>query len=109
MAQLLDGALALGQAPAQLVLEGAQRGLGGAFGLEGLVELGDGLRLALDALLSLQQALAVQLGAGVLYLSAQVLGPEQHAQGEQQGTAEEDLAQRGHAAAFCAWVPLWRS
>lgn len=82
MAQLLDGALALGQATAQLVLEGAQRGLGGAFGLEGLVELGDGLRLALDALLGLLQALAVQLGAGVLGLGAQVLGPEQHAQGE---------------------------
>lgn len=82
MAQLLNGALALGQAPAQLVLKGAQRGLGGAFGLEGLVELDDGLRLALDALLGLLQALAVQLGSGVLGLGAQVLGPEQHAQGE---------------------------
>lgn len=90
-------------------MKGAQRGLGGAFGLKGLVELGDGLRLALDALLGLLQALAVQLGAGVLGLGAQVLGPEQHAQGEQQGTAEENLAQGSHAAAFCAWVPLWRS
>lgn len=109
MAQLLDGALALGQATAQLVLKGAQRGLGGAFGLEGLVELGDGLRLALDALLCLQQALAVQLGAGVLGLGAQVLSPEQYAQGEQQDATKEELAQGGHAAAFCAWVPLWRS
>lgn len=92
MAQLLDDALALGQALAQLVLEGAQRGLGGAFCLEGLVELGDGLRLALDALLGLLQALAVQLGAGVFGLGTQVLGPEQHAQGEKQRAAKEDLA-----------------
>ena len=83
--------------------------MGGAFGLEGLVELGDGLGLALDALRGLQQALAVQLGAGVLGLGAQVLSPEQHAQGEQQRAAKEELAQDGHAAAFCGWLPLWRS
>lgn len=92
MAQLLDDALALGQASAQLVLEGAQLGLGGAFGLQGLVELNDGQRLALNALIGLQLLLAGQLGARILGLGAQVLGPEQHAQGEQQRAAKEDLA-----------------
>lgn len=97
MLELLDALVALGLQLAQLVEAGSQPGLGQAFALQLVLEVG-------DALLGL---LPLLLGLGACGLVVPVLAPEQGGESGEQGEAEQALAQAAHAA-WPQWQAAWR-
>lgn len=97
MLELLDALVALGLQLAQLVDAGPQPGLGLAFAVQLVLEVG-------DALLGL---LPLLLGLGACGLVVPVLAPELGGEGGEQGEAEQALAQAGHAA-WPQWQAAWR-